>query len=64
LGFAQIDIKAERARLIAQHPHRARVSDIPCSIPGIGEASAHRIIAGMPEIGTLDKKQAAALLVD
>ncbi len=55
-------LKAERARLIRQHPHRARVSDILCSIPGIGEASAHQIIADMPEIGTLGEKQAAALL--
>jgi len=55
-------LKAERARLIGQHPHRARVSEILCSIPGIGEASAHQIIADMPEIGTLDENQVAALL--
>ncbi len=55
-------LKAERARLIQLDPHRARVSEILCSIPGIGEASAHRIIADMPEIGTLDEKQVAALL--
>ncbi len=55
-------LKAERARLIQLDPHRARVSAILCSIPGIGEASAHQIIADMPEIGTLDEKQVAALL--
>ena len=55
-------LKAERARLIKANPQTDRVAAILCSMPGIGEASAHRIIAEMPEIGTLDKKQAAALL--
>jgi len=55
-------LKAERARLINANPESARVAEILCSMPGIGEASAHRIIAEMPEIGALDKKQAAALI--
>ena len=55
-------LKAERARLIEANPQTARVAEILCSAPGIGEASAHWIIADMPEIGTLDEKQAAALL--
>ena len=55
-------LKAERARLIGANPQTARVAGILCSIPGLGEASAHRITTDMPEIGTLDEKQAAALL--
>jgi transposase len=55
-------LKAERARLINANPQTARVAGILCSIPGLGEASAHRITTDMPEIGTLDEKQAAALL--
>ena len=55
-------LKAERARLINANPHTARVAEILGSMPGIGEASAHRVIAEMPEIGTLNKKQVAALL--
>ena len=55
-------LKAERARLIGADPHAARVAEILCSIPGLGEASAHRITCDMPEIGTLSRKQVAALL--
>lgn len=55
-------LKVARADQIGTDPRLARVSHILCSIPGIGEASAHRIIAEMPEIGTLDEKQVAALL--
>ncbi len=55
-------LKAERARLINANPETARVAEILSSIPGLGEASAHRITTDMPEIGTLDKKQVAALL--
>jgi len=62
-------LKAEPARLIDANRQTARVAEILGSIPGIGEASAHRIIApgsgpgqAMPEIGTLDKQQVAALL--
>jgi len=54
--------EAEIARLIGANPRTARVAEILSSIPGIGEASAHWIIADMPEIGTLGEKQAAALL--
>ncbi len=55
-------LKTERARLINANPQTARVAEILGSIPGFGEASAHRIITDMPEIGTLGEKQVAALL--
>ncbi len=55
-------LKVERARLINANPETARVAEILGSIPGLGEASAHRITTDMPEIGTLDEKQVAALL--
>jgi transposase len=60
---AAIDtLKAEIAGLIEADPARARSAEILVSIPGIGVSSAHRIIADMPEIGTLNDKQAGALL--
>jgi len=60
---AAIDtLKAAIARLIEADPERARSAEILVSIPGIGVSSAHRIIADMPEIGTLDDKQIGALL--
>jgi len=62
LSDAITALKAARADQIRTDPRLARVSLVLCSIPGFGEASAHRIIAEIPEIGTLDEKQVAALL--
>jgi len=60
---AAIDtLKTEIAGLIEADPKRARSAEIMASIPGIGVSSAHRIIADMPEIGTLSDKQIGALL--
>ncbi len=60
---AAIDtLKAAIAGLIGADAARARSAEILVSIPGIGVSSAHRIIADMPEIGTLSDKQIGALL--
>lgn len=42
-------------------PQIARAYDIIRSIPGLGAVSAAAILIEMPEIGTLERKQAAAL---
>ena len=62
LNAAIATLKAEIAGLIEADPERARSAEILVSIPGIGVSSAHRIIADMPEIGTLNDKQIGALL--
>ena len=70
LGEVEIDLlsaaidtlKAEISGLIDADPEPARSAEILVSIPGIGVSSAHRIIADMPEIGTLNDKQIGALL--
>ena len=60
---AAIDtLKAAIAGLIGADAARARSAEILVSIPGIGVSSAHRIIADMPEIGTVNDKQIGALL--
>ena len=62
LSTAIDSLKAAIAGLIEADPERARSAEILASIPGIGVSSAHRIIADMPEIGTLTDKQVGALL--
>jgi len=51
----------ELKSLLRQCPQRARKHDILRSIPGLGEVAAMAILVECPEIGTLDKKQAASL---
>jgi transposase len=47
--------------LIAEDKDRARRLDILTSIPGIATATAVALIIEMPELGTLEGKQAASL---
>ena len=55
-------IEAElRTRITASQTLKARF-DILLSIPGIGEIAAFCLLIDMPELGTLDNKQAAALM--
>lgn len=39
-----------------------RAKEIITSVPGVGETTAHMLIAGLPELGTLGAKQIAALV--
>lgn len=54
-------IDTELARLIAEDPALARRQEILCSIPGIGEVTAVAMIVEMPELGTMEPKEAASL---
>lgn len=54
-------LDAEIARLIAADPALARRHEIITSIDGLGALTANQLIATMPELGTLENKQAASL---
>ncbi|MEZ5823896.1 MAG: IS110 family transposase [Geminicoccaceae bacterium] len=54
-------LDAEIARLIAADPALARRHEIIASIDGLGTITANQLVATMPELGSLDNKQAASL---
>lgn len=54
-------LDAEIARLIAADPQLARRHAILTSIDGLGTLTANQLIASMPELGSLENKQAASL---
>jgi transposase len=54
-------LDAEIAAVIAADVKLARRHDIFTSIAGLGTLTANQIIATMPELGSLDNKQAASL---
>lgn len=47
--------------LLQSTPETARATEIICSIPGLSKISAAAILTEMPELGTLNQKQAASL---
>jgi transposase len=55
------EIDTEIARLIASDEALQRKREILCSIPGLGPIAAALILTFLPEIGTLDRKQARSL---
>lgn len=55
------ELDAEIAKHIAEDQPTARKNKILCSIPGLGRIAAAMIITFLPEIGTLQRKQAASL---
>ena len=56
-----VELDAEIAALIAEDQEENRKLEIIRSIPGIGMVTASAILAFMPEIGQLDRKQVASL---
>jgi transposase len=54
-------VDAEINTLIQGDPDLAQRFAILCSIPGIAEVSAAMLLIEMPELGSLDEKQVAAL---
>ena len=54
-------LQAEMQRLIATEPQMVRKSAILCSIKGISRITAAALIAEIPELGSLEAKQAASL---
>ena len=55
------ELDAEIARQIAEDQPTARKRQILCSVPGLGPIAAALILTFLPEIGTLDRKQAGSL---
>jgi transposase len=55
------ELDDEIARHIAKDEDLARKREILCSIPGLGPIAAAMILTFLPEIGTLDRKQAGSL---
>lgn len=55
------ELNGEIAKLISADERTARQRDILCSIPGLGPVAAAAILALLPEIGTLARKQAGSL---
>jgi transposase len=59
---SQIDaIDREWMSVLAANPTLKRRLDILLSIPGVGAATAIALLVDMPELGTMDAKQAASL---
>ena len=55
------ELDAVIAKHIAEDQSTARQRDILCSMPGLGPVSAAMVIAFLPEIGPLARKQAGSL---
>lgn len=55
------EIDACMTTMITQDPGLAERLDILISIPGIGPATAFALLIDMPELGTMDNRQAASL---
>lgn len=54
-------INAECLKLVAEDQELSRCMRILTSIPGLGELTAIILLAEMPELGTMDKREVAAL---
>ncbi len=54
-------INAECLKLVAEDQELSRCMSILTSIPGLGEVTAIILLAEMPELGTMDKREVAAL---
>jgi transposase len=64
LELIQTQIKAIDAqcrKLVARDQELSRCMAILISIPGLGDVTAFVMLAAMPELGTMDKRQVAAL---
>ncbi len=55
-------LNAEIKAVIARDPEQAEKYGILISIPGIGPVTAAALLCWMPELGSLDRRQAAALI--
>ena len=55
------ELNAEITARIAADQPTARKREILCSIPGLGPIAAALILTFLPEIGTLERKQAGSL---
>ena len=55
------EIDAAIGAVIMADPDLVRRFEILCSIPGIGKITARALLVDMPELGSIDNKQAASL---
>lgn len=55
------DVEALVAKLVASDPQWAATAAILDSVPGVGPATAHQLIAELPELGRLGRREVAAL---
>jgi transposase len=58
--LAQIDQHLEA--LIDEHTHLKDDRRLLCSVPGIGVKTAHSLLAGLPELGVLNRRELAKLV--
>jgi len=54
-------IEAQMERLMMREDALRRRREVLLAIPGIGKTTAHVLLAAMPELGSLDRRQVAAL---
>jgi transposase len=55
------EINREIDEAVRSSPLWRRAEDLLASVPGVGPATARTLIAELPELGSLDRRQAAAL---
>ncbi len=55
-------LEQEISDFIRQTPGWAEKDAVLQSVPGVGQITAHTLLAAMPELGTLDRKKIAALV--
>ena len=56
------DLEGEIGDAIRQTPAWRRAEDLLKSVPGVGDVTARTLIADLPELGTLGRRQIAALV--
>jgi transposase len=62
LTRALADLDEEITRVIRSSPVWRAAEDLLTSVPGIGDVTAQALIADLPELGRLDRRQIAALV--
>jgi transposase len=62
LSRAIADLDDDIKRLIHSSPVWRETEDLLTSVPGIGDITAHALIADLPELGHLDRRRIAALV--
>ena len=56
------DLDRRIATLIESDDDWKNRRDLLCSVPGVGQVTAHQVVAGLPELGKLNRQQIAALV--
>ena len=56
------DLDRHIATLIESDDDWRNRRDLMCSVPGVGQVTAHHLVAGLPELGKLNRQRIAALV--